>query len=107
MLNPLTLTSRTSLSAFGLVVGATYPQQLQRVRKLCPDLPLLIPGVGSQGGDLEATVRNGVDAGGERAIINCSRQILYASRGKDFAQEARREAQKLRGRINEYLASFR
>jgi orotidine-5'-phosphate decarboxylase len=89
----------------GLVVGATYPEQLKRVRELCPDLPLLIPGIGAQGGNLAAVVKYGIDASGERAIINCSRDILYASRGKDFAQAARREALKLRDQINVHLAS--
>ncbi|MDY6892941.1 MAG: orotidine-5'-phosphate decarboxylase [Chloroflexota bacterium] len=87
----------------GLVVGATYPKQLMVVRELCPELPLLIPGVGTQGGDLAETVRYGVDARGKNAVINCSRQILYASRKGDFAQAARQQAQKLRDQINEYI----
>jgi orotidine-5'-phosphate decarboxylase len=91
----------------GLVVGATYPHQLRRIRELCPELPLLIPGIGSQGGDIAATVRYGVDANREKAIINCSRQILYASRESDFAMAARREALKLRDLINQYLADAR
>ncbi len=85
----------------GLVVGATFPEQLRRVREICPELPLLIPGVGAQGGDLEAVVKYGVDAGGEKAIINSSRQVIYASKGKDFAEAARAEAIKLRDRINQ------
>jgi orotidine-5'-phosphate decarboxylase len=91
----------------GLVVGATYPEQLRRVRELCAELPLLIPGIGAQGGHLAAAVKYGVDANGEKAIINCSRQILYASKGKDFAEVARREALKLRDQINEKLATRR
>jgi orotidine-5'-phosphate decarboxylase len=91
----------------GLVVGATYPEQLRRVRELCPELPVLIPGIGAQGGDLAAAVKYGVDANGEKAIINCSRQILYASKGKDFAEAARREALKLRDQISEQLATRR
>jgi len=91
----------------GLVIGATFPEQLKRVRELCPELPLLIPGVGAQGGDLASVVRYGVDASKEKAIINCSRQILYASKGKDFAEAARREALKLRDKINEQLATLR
>jgi len=91
----------------GLVVGATYPEQLRTVRDLCPELPLLIPGIGAQGGDLASVVRYGVNANGEKTIINCSRQILYASRGKDFAQAARSEALKLRNQINEHLATRR
>ena len=89
----------------GLVIGATYPEQLKRIRELCPEFPLLIPGIGAQGGDLASVVRYGVDANGEKAIINCSRQIIYASRGKDFAQAARREASRLRDQINQYLAN--
>ena len=91
----------------GLVVGATYPHQLRRIRELCPELPLLIPGIGSQGGDIAATVRYGVDSNGEKAIINSSRQILYASRESDFASAARREALKLRDLINQHLATAR
>jgi len=85
----------------GLVVGATYPEELKTIRKLCPDMPLLIPGIGAQGGDLASAVRNGVDARGKNAIIAVSRQILYASREKDFAQAARQSADQLRKTINE------
>lgn len=91
----------------GLVVGATYPEQLRRVRELCPQMPLLIPGIGAQGGDLEAVVKLGTDANGEKAIITCSRQVLYASKGADFALAARAEALSLRDRINRYLAAGR
>jgi orotidine-5'-phosphate decarboxylase len=87
----------------GLVVGATYPEELKRVRSICPEMPLLIPGIGAQGGDLASAVGYGVDAHGEKAIINVSRQILYASREKDFAQAARNVAEKLRNQINSYL----
>jgi len=89
----------------GLVVGATYAEQLKKIRELCPEFPLLVPGVGAQGGDLAAVVKYGVDANGEKAIINCSRQIIYASKGKDFAQAARREALRMRDEINRYLAT--
>jgi orotidine-5'-phosphate decarboxylase len=85
----------------GLVVGATYPEELERVRSICPDMLLLIPGVGAQGGDLASAVGYGVDAHGEKAIINVSRQILYASKEKDFAQAARSVAEKIRQQINE------
>ena len=77
----------------GLVVGATYPKEIERVRELAPTLPLLIPGVGAQGGDAVATVKaglrvaNGVTTG--PIIVNSSRAILYASSGKDFAEQAR------------------
>jgi len=87
----------------GLVIGATYPEELRLVRQSCPDMPLLIPGIGAQGGDLAATVGYGVNARGEGAIINSSRGILYASRGKDFAQAARRAALSLRKQINDCL----
>ena len=85
----------------GLVVGATYPDELKSIRQLCPDMPFLIPGIGAQGGDLSSAVRNGMDARGEKAIIAVSRQVLYASRGKDFAQATRRSAEQLRLKINE------
>ncbi len=65
-------------------------------------MPLLIPGIGAQGGDLASAVSHGVDAQGEKAIINVSRQILYASKGKDFAQTARNVAKRIRDQINDY-----
>ena len=88
----------------GLVVGATYPEELKLIRQSYPDMPLLIPGIGAQGGDLQLTVRYGADARGEKTIINVSRGIIYASKGKDFAQEARKAAQELRGQINACLS---
>ncbi len=84
----------------GLVVGATVPDQLREVRAACPAMPLLIPGVGAQGGDLEAAVKLGTDSRGRAALINSSRGIIYASSGTDFAQVAAREADKLRESIN-------
>jgi len=84
----------------GLVVGATCPDELKVIREQHPDMPLLIPGIGAQGGDLALTVRYGVDRHGEKAIINSSRQILYASKGKDFATAARQAATELREQIN-------
>ncbi len=89
----------------GLVVGATYPDELRRVRELCPDLPILVPGVGAQGGALEKAVRDGVDGNGRMAIINSSRGVLYASRGPDFAEAARRAASDLRAEMRRALAS--
>ena len=79
----------------GLVVGATYPQEIERVRAIAPTLPLLIPGVGAQGGDAVATVRAGLREGGP-IIVNSSRSILYASGGEDFASAARAEAVRTR-----------
>ncbi|MFM1765924.1 MAG: hypothetical protein RIU71_1687 [Pseudomonadota bacterium] len=84
----------------GLVVGATYPAEIERVRSLAPTLPLLIPGVGAQGGDAVATIKagyrqsKGVTTGA--VIVNSSRAILYASSGDDFAQAARKEAMRTR-----------
>ena len=86
----------------GLVVGATYPDELKVIRNNHPDMPLLIPGIGAQGGDLEITISYGVDAKGEKAIINSSRQIIYASRGNDFAEAAGKAALSLRDEINHY-----
>jgi orotidine-5'-phosphate decarboxylase len=76
----------------GLVVGATYPDELRRVREVTPDLPILVPGVGAQGGDAGAAVRAGVRADGRGLIISSSRSILYASSDDDFADAARRAA---------------
>jgi orotidine-5'-phosphate decarboxylase len=83
----------------GLVVGATYPEELGRVRRLCPEMTFLVPGVGAQGGDVAAVMRNGLDKGGRGLIINVSRQVLYASREKDFAVAAAGAARRLRDEI--------
>jgi orotidine-5'-phosphate decarboxylase len=82
----------------GLVVGATYPAEMARVRALAPTLPLLIPGVGAQGGDALATVKAGWRDNGP-IIVNSSRAILYASSAADFAQAARQEALKTRAQL--------
>jgi orotidine-5'-phosphate decarboxylase len=79
----------------GLVVGATYPQEIERVRQLAPTLPLLIPGVGAQGGDAAATVKAGRSANG-LIVVNSSRAILYAASGDDFVVAARNEAVRTR-----------
>lgn len=89
----------------GLVVGATFPEEIARVRELAPTLPLLIPGVGAQGGDAEATVRAGLRVGADGQvtgpiIVNSSRAVLYASRGDDFASAARQVAQQTRQALN-------
>jgi orotidine-5'-phosphate decarboxylase len=88
----------------GLVVGATYPGELKLIRQRYPEIPLLLPGVGAQGGDLAQVVSYGVDTSRRRTIINSSRQILYTSKGKDFAAAAGRAARELRDKINDYLA---
>ena len=89
----------------GLVVGATYPEQLEAVRRICPKMPILIPGIGAQGGDLESAIRLGTDNRGRLAVISSSRGIIYASSGPDYAGAARREAQRVREDINRVLAS--
>ena len=83
-----------------LVVGATYPQELAEVRRIVGEMPLLVPGVGAQGGDVAAAVRNGQTAAGAGLIVNSSRGILYASSGDDFAAAARAAAETLRAQIN-------
>ena len=90
----------------GLVVGATYPAEMQRLRALCPDTPFLIPGVGAQQGSLADAVRAGIDARGAGMLISASRGVTYASKGPDFAAAARREAQRLRDEINRERAAI-
>jgi orotidine-5'-phosphate decarboxylase len=89
----------------GLVVGATFPAEIERVRALAPTLPLLIPGIGAQGGDAVATVRAGHRAEGGRTvapiIVSSSRAVLYASRGDNFAQAARQAAEAARRELKE------
>lgn len=80
----------------GLVVGATYPDELRRVRSLVGSLPLLVPGIGAQGGDIEATVAAGAADDGYGMVVNSSRAVLYASDGPDFADAARAEAMRTR-----------
>jgi orotidine-5'-phosphate decarboxylase len=84
----------------GLVVGATYPEEMRRIREICPDTPFLVPGIGAQAGSLQDAVRAGLDARGTGMLINASRGVTYASRGVDFAEAARREALRLRDEIN-------
>jgi orotidine-5'-phosphate decarboxylase len=90
----------------GLVVGATYPEELALIRHNHPKMLLLIPGIGAQGGDLAAAVRKGVDNWGYGAIFTSSRQILYASKKRDFAKAAREVARPLRDEIK-HLARTR
>jgi orotidine-5'-phosphate decarboxylase len=75
---------------------------MARLRQLAPAMPLLVPGVGAQGGDLEAAVVHLQDAAGRGLLINSSRSVIYASSGDDFAQAARRAALRLRDQINRY-----
>jgi orotidine-5'-phosphate decarboxylase len=86
----------------GLVVGATYPEELARVRALVGDLPLLVPGIGAQGGDIEASVQAGQTADGAGMVVNSSRAILYAGAGEDYADQARAVALATRDAINRH-----
>jgi orotidine-5'-phosphate decarboxylase len=95
----------TSWNANGncaLVVGATYPAELQRVRAIVGDMPILIPGIGAQGGQVEVTITAGKDSRGWGMIINAARSIIFASQGIDFAQAARKATEQLRAEINRY-----
>ena len=85
-----------------LVVGATFPEELAVIRGIVGDMPLLIPGVGAQGGDVEAVVKNGKTADGTGLMVNSSRGILYASRGEGYAEAAADAAKTLRDEINRY-----
>lgn len=85
-----------------LVVGATYPKELAEIRKLVGDLTFLIPGIGAQGGDIEATIKAGLNSKGSGMIVNSSRAITFASSDKDFAQKARQKTIELRNDINKY-----
>jgi orotidine-5'-phosphate decarboxylase len=85
-----------------LVVGATWPEQLAKIRSIVGDMPLLVPGVGTQGGDVEKLVKAGRTKAGTGLVISSSRAILYASNGDDFAEAARQETDKLRMLINQF-----
>ena len=85
-----------------LVVGATFPEEIARVRAIAPQLPLLVPGIGAQGGDIAATVAAGRTAAGTGLLLNSSRAILYAGDGPDYAQAARAAAETTRAAINRY-----
>jgi orotidine-5'-phosphate decarboxylase len=86
----------------GLVVGASHPDKIKEVREISGNLPFLIPGIGAQGGDLEASAKFGTDDGKSIALINVSRSVIYASDGVDFAEKAREEVQ----RLNREMAEF-
>ncbi len=87
----------------GLVVGATNPTDLRLMRRMAPDLPFLIPGIGAQGGDLAAAVQSGATSSGIPAAITSSRAIIYASSGEDFAEAARQATIRLRDQIHALL----
>ena len=98
----LAATQWNASGQIGLVVGATFPEEIAKVRAIVGEMPLLIPGIGAQGGDIEATVKAGSIPGkpGAGMIINSSRAILYASSGDDFAQAARQAAQSTRDALS-------
>ena len=85
-----------------VVVGATYPEDLQKVRAIIGDMPVLIPGIGTQGGEVAATVNAGKDSRGWGMIISASRSILFASKESDFAHAARKASAQLKTEINSY-----
>ncbi|MDY0047287.1 MAG: orotidine 5'-phosphate decarboxylase, partial [Thauera propionica] len=84
----------------GLVVGATFPAEIARVRELTGDMPLLVPGIGAQGGDIAATLMAGRTANGTGLMINSSRAVLYAGKGESFADAARKVALDTRDAMN-------
>jgi len=90
----------------GLVIGATYPSELGIIREAHPDMIFLVPGIGSQGGDIAQAIHQGANAQGKGMVINSSRQILYASRDKDFATAASNAAETLRTEINHHLSKL-
>lgn len=94
------------MNNLGIVAGATHPDELKRVRRMVPDMPILIPGVGAQQDDLELTVKNGCDKNGELAIINIGRAICNLSTGTDFTQKAREAAIDYRNTINRYRRKY-
>ena len=85
-----------------LVVGATHPNELREVRKIVGDIPLLVPGVGAQGGNIESSILSGKTPSGTGLIVSASRSVIYASSKKDFAEEARRVVVKMKDEINHY-----
>lgn len=91
----------------GLVVGATYPDEMRRLRALCPDTLFLVPGIGAQQGSLAHAVSAGIDARGRGLLISASRGVIYASKGADFAAAARAAALKLRDEIRASAAAVR
>ncbi len=85
-----------------MVVGATYPDELKQIRDICPNITFLIPGIGAQGGNVEKTVKAGIDSNKAGMIINSSRGIIFASDNEDFAIIAKNETEKLKQEINKY-----
>ncbi|MDP1722937.1 MAG: orotidine-5'-phosphate decarboxylase [Candidatus Gottesmanbacteria bacterium] len=88
-----------------LVVGAPYPEELAIVRRIVGDMTLLVPGIGTQGGDIEKAVKAGINSTGAGMIINASRSIIFASSGSDYVKQARSETVRLRAAINTHRGS--
>ncbi len=86
----------------GLVVGATYPNELAQVRRIVGQMPVLVPGIGAQAGDVQASVKAGQTADGMGIVVSSSRAIIYASAGDDFAEAAGLAARSMRDEINRY-----
>lgn len=99
--------SKDAAATVGLVVGATRPAELARIRPICPEEPILLPGIGAQGGELAASVRAGTNRAGEGLMVSASRSIMYADGGDSFAAAARSAAQALRDEINTYRQAVR
>ena len=89
----------------GLVVGATYPEEAREIRDICPEMPILMPGIGAQGGELESSVKASLNAEKGGLIVNVSRGVIYSSEGDDFAESARASADQMRRQIE--LARFK
>jgi len=85
-----------------IVVGATWPEQMSRLREITGDMPFLVPGVGAQGGDVEALVKAGQTANGKGLMINSSRGVIYAGNGENFAIASRKAALETRDLINQF-----
>ncbi|MBN2008331.1 orotidine-5'-phosphate decarboxylase [candidate division KSB1 bacterium] len=98
-----TVSHWNTLENCGLVTGATHPEELARVRQLAPNLPLLIPGIGAQGGDLELSVKNALTSANDKALFNSSRGIIYSASDHSFAEKAGKSAGELQRAINNAL----
>lgn len=86
----------------GLVVGATYPEEMVQIRKVVGDMPILMPGLGAQKGDAQRAVQGGINSKKQGLVVNSSRGIIFASNGADFAEAARRETERFTAEINKY-----
>src|SRR5699024_10665622 len=95
-----TVATRWNTGNCALVAGATYPEELGRIRRKIGAMPLLVPGIGAQGGDIEAVLKNGLTSDGTGLIISSSRAILYAGDDENYARAARKAARTLRDDIN-------